>query len=129
MYRLKVPYGFSLNVGKTILLKMGIKFKFPKFIDMSPCKGILKGYETSVFPRVILHGHIDSIFDKLVNHGIVVLGPRVLSADLINGRELDICVQNIGKSLFTAKPGEEIAELYFTTTPVSTFKLVIDQDL
>lgn len=129
MFRLKTPIGFSLDVGKTILLKMGLKFKFPKYIDMSPCKGVPQGVTTTVFPRAIIHGHVDSIFELLVNHGIVVLGPRVLSADIANGRELDICIQNTGKKMFTAKPGDEVAEIYFTITPISTFNLVIDQDL
>lgn len=129
MFRLRTPIGFSLDKGRSILLNMGIKFQFPKFIDTSVCKGIPRGFETSVFPRCIVHGHIDSIFELLVNHGITVLGPRVLSADIANGRELDVFIQNNGKKMFTAKPGDEIAEIYFTITPVSTFRLVIEQDL
>ena len=129
MFRLRTPIGFSLDIGKTILLKMGIKFTFPKYIDVSPCKGIPQGMTTSVFPRTILHGHIDSIFERVVNDGLVVLGPRVISADMVNGRELDVFIQNIGKKMFTAQPGDEIAELYFTTTPISTLKLVIEEDL
>ena len=129
MFRLRTPIDFSLDVKKTMLLKMGIQFKFPKFIDTSPCKGIPKDTETTVFPRAIIHGHIDSIFELLVNHGVTVLGPRVLSADIANGRELDIFIQNNGKKMFTAKAGDEIAEIYFTITPVSIFNLVIEQDL
>ena len=129
MFRLKTPIGFSLDKGRSILLNMGIKFQFPKFIDTSVCKGLPMGVSTTVFPRCIIHGHVDSIFELLVNHGITVLGPRVLSADIVNGRELDIFIQNNGKKMFTAKPGDEIAEIYFTITPVSTFRLVIEQDL
>ncbi len=129
MFRLRTPIGFSLDSGKTILLKMGIKFKFPKFVDISPCRGVHQGEEPTVFPRTIIHGHIDSIFERMVNDGLVVLGPRVLSADIANDRELDIFIQNVGKKMFTANPGDEIAELYFTSTPISTLRLVIEEDL
>ena len=129
MFRLKTPTSFSLDTGKSMLLKMGIKFSFPKYIDTSPCKKIRIDETTTVFPRAVLHGHIDSIFELMVNHGIVVLGPRVISADIANNQEIVVYVQNIGKKMYNAKAGEEIAELYFTITPVSAFNLIIEQDI
>ena len=129
MFRIRTPINFSLDSGRTMLLKTGIKFNLPKYIDVSPCHGVRQGDHVVSFPRTIIHGHLDSIFELLVNNGIVVLGPRVLSADMINGRELDIFIQNIGKKMFEIKAGEEIAEIYFTITPISTLRLVIEGDI
>ena len=53
----------------------------------------------------------------------------MLSSTEMNGTELCLCLQNIGKHMFTAEAGDEIAEMYFTITPVSSLRLIIEQDI
>lgn len=120
VYRIKTPIEIHIAKGATIKLKTGIKLMMPKYIDASPCRGIPEGVATSVFPRMVLHAHLDSIFDLLVEKGLSVLGPRLMSADDVNGKELVVYLQNLGKEEIVMNAGDEIAVLYYTIMPIST---------
>ena len=123
IYRLRSSTEIQIDINQTILFRTGIKLNIPKYIDMSECKGIPVGTNTSVFPRVSVVAQINSIFDLMVNHGLEVIGPHVLTANVANGREVVVYIKNIGKKLFVIKPGDEIAELSFTLSPLTILRL------
>jgi dUTPase len=113
-------------MGSTIALKTGIKLHMPKYVDASPCRGVPRGVATTVFPRMVMHAHLDSIFELLVEKGLSVLGPRLMSAEEVNGKELVVYLQNLGKQEFVAKAGDEVATLYYTIMPISTMEMVVE---
>ena len=123
VYHLRSAIEIHIDVGRTIVFHTGIKLDMPRFIDMSPCTGIPIGTTTSVFPRVSVVAQINSIFDLLVEHGIEVVGPHMLTANMANGRELVVYIKNIGKKMHVVKPGDEIAELTFTLSPLTILRL------
>ena len=124
IYRIKTPIEIHIAMGDMIKLRTGIKLRMPKYVDTSPCKGVPDGVATSVFPRAVLHAHLDSVFDLLISKGLNVLGPKLISADEANEQELIVYLQNLGKQEFVAKPGDEVATLYFTIMPISVMQLV-----
>ena len=115
IYRIKTPIDFSLNVGKSMILQMGIKIRlFPTIFlssDQTPSENQLE------CKKATLYAHIDSIFSLVMNHGLIVVGPHVLSAENSNDQELVLCIQNVGNKLVSIKAGAEIAELYFSLAP------------
>ena len=123
VYRLRSSIEMHIDIGRTIVFRTGIKLDMPSFIDMSSCTGIPIGTNTSIFPRVSVVAQIQSIFDLLVEHGIEVIGPHTLTANVANGRELVVYIKNIGKKMFVINPGDEIAELTFTVSPLTILRL------
>lgn len=123
IYRLRSATEIHIDIGRTIVFHTGIKLDIPRYIDMSECKGIPIGTNTSVFPRASVVAQINSIFDLMVEHGIEVIGPHVLTANMANGRELVVYIKNIGKKMYVVKPGDEIAELSFTLSPLTILRL------
>ena len=123
IYRIKTSEDIDLDVGMKRQYRTGIILNMSKFIDMSPCYGIPEGVQTSVFPRVSLHIRLSSIFDVLVNRGLRVLGPEVLSSEMLDNKELLIYVECIGKEPVRMKAGDEIAELTIEVSPLSIMSL------
>ena len=128
LFRIRTPNTFSINVGKTTVLKTKLKLSLPRFVDVAKFNGVRIDDEVTSFPRAVLHCHIASIHDLLVSKGLLVLSPQVLSANEMNGQELSLCIQNVGSCMLTMNAGEEIASMYFTITPLSSLKLIIEQD-
>ena len=123
VFYIKTPIEIHISVGSMVKLKTGLQLNMPQYVDMSPCVGVPEGVSTTVFPRVVMHAHLDSIFELVNKHGVVVLGPRILTAPEANSQELIVYLQNLGTKEFVAKAGDEIALLYFTTMPISTMVL------
>lgn len=124
IYRIKTSEDINLDLNRYKQCHTGIILNMSKFIDMSPCYGIPEGVLTSVFPRVSLHIRLTSIFDVLVNRGLQVVGPEVLSPEMLENKELLIYVKNSGDKPCCMKAGDEIAELTVELSPLSVMSLL-----
>ena len=123
VYRLRSSIEIHIDSGRTVLFHTGIKLDMPQFIDMSPCHGIKPGTSTTVFPRVSIVAQVSSIFDLLVSKGLEVLGPKMLTSNMITEKELVVYIRNINKEMCVIHPGDEIAELTFSVSPLTTLRL------
>ena len=122
VYHLRSPHEIHIDSGKLVLFRTGIKLNLPKFIKVSPSNES-DNVEDGWIPIVSVAVHLSSIFNVLLTKGLEVIGPHVLTADMLLTDELVVYIKNISDKMCVVNKGDEIAEMTFVLSPLTCLSL------